>query len=104
MYDSYIQCVVICCNIIEIILTNYSIGCSQDDPNAQERFVKVTRAYEVLKDEAKRKQYDLYGDEEDPKVRTSYKSYDYYAFHFGLYDDDPNVITLSGSDFGNIFQ
>uniref|UniRef100_A0A0A9WTW6 DnaJ homolog subfamily C member 10 n=1 Tax=Lygus hesperus TaxID=30085 RepID=A0A0A9WTW6_LYGHE len=72
---------------------------NQDDPNAQERFVKVTRAYEVLKDEAKRKQYDLYGDEDGPKVRTSYKSYDYYAHHFGLYDDDPNVVTLSGSDF-----
>ncbi|XP_014248269.1 dnaJ homolog subfamily C member 10-like [Cimex lectularius] len=74
---------------------------NSDDKNAQEKFLKITRAYEVLKDEAKRKHYDLHGDDV-PYTHTKYQSYYYYEHQFGLYDDDPHVITLSGiSDFEN---
>ncbi|KAK9502734.1 hypothetical protein O3M35_011444 [Rhynocoris fuscipes] len=73
---------------------------NKDDTEAQEKFIKVNRAYEVLKDESKRKHYDLYGDDEDTTKSsgTSYRSYAYYQ-SFGLYDDDPFVVTLSHSDF-----
>ena len=35
----------------------------QDDPKAQEKFIELNRAYEVLKDQDLRKKYDLYGEE-----------------------------------------
>lgn len=35
----------------------------QDDPDAHEKFVRLNRAYEVLKDEDLRKKYDMYGEE-----------------------------------------
>ena len=34
---------------------------SEDD--AQEKFLKITRAYEILKDEENRKKYDLFGED-----------------------------------------
>lgn len=34
-----------------------------DDPKAHEKFLKITRAYEVLKDDQLRKKYDLHGEE-----------------------------------------
>lgn len=36
---------------------------NRDDPETEERFKEITRAYEVLSDPAKRERYDLYGDE-----------------------------------------
>lgn len=35
------------------------------DPDAEKKFVKIAIAYEVLSDRDKRKQYDLYGDENE---------------------------------------
>ena len=46
---------------------------SEDD--AQEKFLKITRAYEILKDDETRKKYDLFGEDgldgsnSKPKVR-----------------------------------
>ncbi|XP_018587901.1 dnaJ homolog subfamily B member 11 [Scleropages formosus] len=36
---------------------------NKDDPEAQDRFADLGAAYEVLSDEEKRKQYDMYGEE-----------------------------------------
>ncbi|KAK7493932.1 hypothetical protein BaRGS_00014814 [Batillaria attramentaria] len=33
------------------------------DPDAEKKFVKIAKAYEVLSDKEKRKQYDMYGDD-----------------------------------------
>lgn len=74
---------------------------NMDDPNAHEVFVKLTRAYEVLKDPQLRKHYDVHGEEQtDSSWKNSqYHSYTYYRDHFGIYDDDPEIITLSSTDF-----
>ncbi|XP_076340321.1 dnaJ homolog subfamily C member 10-like [Tachypleus tridentatus] len=77
---------------------------NKDDPSAEEKFVQLNKAYEVLKDEETRKKYDLYGEEglKDDfghGWRGNYHSWNYYYESFGIYDDDPTIITLSKSDF-----
>lgn len=75
---------------------------NQEDENAHEKFIKLTRAYEVLKDEDLRKSYDLHGEDGLPgsnKQKTKYHSYTYYRDNFGIYDDDKEIITLSKADF-----
>lgn len=72
-----------------------------NDPDAHEKFMKITNIYEVLKDEELRKKYDRYGEEglkEDFKGGR-YESYNFYKDEFGIYDDDPEVTTLDQSDF-----
>lgn len=73
-----------------------------NDPGAHERFIQITRAYEVLKDEQLRKKYDLHGEDglkNDFKGGQKYQSWQYYHENFGIYDNDPEIITLSSSDF-----
>lgn len=71
-----------------------------DDPKAHENFLKFTRAYEVLKEPETRKHYDLYGDTgSDLNDEKHYHSYSYYKNDFGIYDDDPIIVTLSRSDY-----
>ncbi|XP_047492349.1 dnaJ homolog subfamily C member 10-like [Penaeus chinensis] len=73
-----------------------------DDPDAHEKFVRLNRAYEVLKDEDLRKKYDMYGEEGLDENRSSgnqYHSWSYYHDNFGIYDDDPEVVTLNKADF-----
>lgn len=75
---------------------------NRDDPDAHDKFLKINRAYEVLKDEDLRKKYDLHGEEglkENGPSGRGYQSWNYYNQDFGIYDDDPEVITLSKSDF-----
>lgn len=72
------------------------------DPEAHEKFLRITRAYEVLKDEDLRKKYDLHGEaglSEDHGRGGHYESWQWYQQNFGIYDDDPEIITLSKSDF-----
>lgn len=73
-----------------------------EDPKAHDNFLKITRAYEVLKDEDLRKKYDMHGEEglkEDFHGGGQYESWHFYNEEFGIYDDDQEIITLSRSDF-----
>ncbi|XP_020663430.3 dnaJ homolog subfamily C member 10 isoform X1 [Pogona vitticeps] len=74
---------------------------NQNDPDAHENFLKINRAYEVLKDEDLRKKYDKYGEKglEDHQEGGRYESWNYYRYDFGIYDDDPEIITLDRREF-----
>ncbi|XP_038607283.1 dnaJ homolog subfamily C member 10 [Tachyglossus aculeatus] len=74
---------------------------NQNDPNAHENFLKINRAYEVLKDEDLRKKYDKYGEKglEDNQQGGQYESWNFYRYDFGIYDDDPEIITLDRGEF-----
>ncbi|CAG9854722.1 unnamed protein product [Phyllotreta striolata] len=73
---------------------------NKEDKSADENFIKLTRAYEVLKDPESRKMYDIHGEQVDSnKFRKQYHSYTYYRDQFGIYDDDPIIVTLSKNDY-----
>jgi curved DNA-binding protein CbpA len=75
---------------------------NQDDPKANEEFIRINRAYEILKDDDLRKKYDTYGEEglkDNQNNGHQYQSWNFYKQNFGIYDDDPEVITLTRSDF-----
>lgn len=58
----------------------------QGNPSAHEKFLKVNRAYEVLKDEDLRKKYDKYGEkglDEQQQQGGRYESWNYYRYDFG---------------------
>lgn len=45
----------------------------------------------------------MYGEEKvGSRQSGQYHSYTYYRDHFGIYDDDPEIITLSKADFGKL--
>jgi len=71
------------------------------DPKAHDKFVRINNMYEVLKDEETREKYDKYGEEglKEGFRGGKYESYNYYRDEFGIYDDDPEVVTLDGGDF-----
>ncbi|XP_041117715.1 dnaJ homolog subfamily C member 10-like [Polyodon spathula] len=72
-----------------------------NDQEAHDRFLKINRAYEVLKDEDLRKKYDKYGEKglEDNHEGGRYESWNFYRYDFGIYDDDLEIITLDRGDF-----
>ncbi|KAJ8970385.1 hypothetical protein NQ314_001253, partial [Rhamnusium bicolor] len=72
---------------------------NKDDKNADANFIKLARAYEVLKDPHTRKHYDLNGDSPESTQKQQYHSYTYYRDQFGIYDDDPIIVTLSRNDY-----
>jgi len=57
----------------------------QEDPKAHEKFLKINRAYEVLKDEELRKKYDQYGEKglADDFRGNKYESWNFYQQNFG---------------------
>lgn len=71
----------------------------QDDKEADAKFIKLAQAYEILKDPETRKRYDLDGYTGIKGGRPQYHSYTYYTNEFGLYDDDPIIVTLSKADY-----
>ncbi|WKX89141.1 hypothetical protein Q1695_008638 [Nippostrongylus brasiliensis] len=75
---------------------------NKDNPNAHAEFVKINRAYEVLKDEEMRKKYDQYGEkglEDGFQAGNNYQSWQFYNENFGIYDDDAEIVTLNRADF-----
>ncbi|VDO77075.1 unnamed protein product [Haemonchus placei] len=59
---------------------------NKDNPNAHAEFVKINKAYEVLKDEDLRKRYDQYGEkglEEGFQGGNNYQSWQFYNENFG---------------------
>ncbi|XP_075465010.1 dnaJ homolog subfamily C member 10 [Ascaphus truei] len=74
---------------------------NQNDPEAHEKFLKINRAYEVLKDEDLRKKYDKYGEKglEDQQQGGRYESWNFYRYDFGIYDDDIEIVTLDRGEF-----
>ncbi|XP_046422638.1 dnaJ homolog subfamily C member 10-like isoform X1 [Neodiprion fabricii] len=72
-----------------------------NDPEAHNKFVKLTTAYEILKDSETRKKYDIYGEEglSNGYKAKQYQSWSYYQNQFGIYDDDPQVETLNRHDY-----
>lgn len=64
------------------------ISSQQEDPQAHEKFVKINRAYEVLKDDELRKKYDRFGEEglkEDGQGQWNrYQSWQFYKTEFGM--------------------
>ncbi|XP_059482884.1 dnaJ homolog subfamily C member 10-like [Neocloeon triangulifer] len=72
---------------------------NKDDKDAHDKFVKIARAYETLKDPDLRKHYDLYGEDNQNKNHQSYQSWSYYRDNFGIYDDDPEIVTLTRAEF-----
>lgn len=74
-----------------------------EDPDAQEKFLKLRKAYDVLKDQKTRQQYDLYGEKglnEGAQNNHENHNWHFYQNQFGIYDDDPEIITFTASDFG----
>ncbi|CAM1305631.1 DNAJC10 (predicted) [Pycnogonum litorale] len=73
------------------------------DKDAHENFIRINRAYEVLKDEDLRKKYDMFGedglDENKQRWGSNFHSWKYYKEDFGIYDDDAEIVTLGHSDF-----
>jgi len=63
------------------------LGLYQNDDEAHDRFLRINRAYEVLKDDNLRKKYDMYGEEglkEDGPSGRGYKSWNFYYQDFGM--------------------
>ncbi|KAK9881021.1 hypothetical protein WA026_014364 [Henosepilachna vigintioctopunctata] len=87
-------------NVVSIFSIAFIPIIAVDDPAAHEKFLKITRAYEILKQPETRKHYDVHGDTgSDLNANNHYQSYSYYRDEFGIYDDDPIIITLSASDY-----
>lgn len=56
------------------------------DEGAQEKFMEITKAYEILSDDEKRKKYDMYGDEESNGNQGGAGSHNFHDF-FKHFDD-----------------
>ncbi|XP_072939308.1 dnaJ homolog subfamily C member 10-like isoform X2 [Epargyreus clarus] len=67
----------------------------------QEKFLRITEAYETLRDTYQRYNYDQQGSQSSYTRKYDYRSQrDYNNLYYnGLYHDDPFVDTVSGSNF-----
>ena len=58
----------------------------QEDSQAHEKFLRINRAYEVLKDDELRKKYDMFGEDglkEGGPSGGGYQSWNFYNQDFG---------------------
>ncbi|CAG9534430.1 unnamed protein product [Cercopithifilaria johnstoni] len=61
-----------------------------EKPNSHEKFMAITRAYEVLSDPLKKERYDKFGSFDDPPSSHSYTHHpfdDLFGFGFGGFDN-----------------
>lgn len=66
--------------------TTYRHPDKTDNPKAEEKFVEIKKAYELLADTERRKAYDLHGiTNEDANVRRTTHDYSQY----GRFNSDP---------------
>ena len=76
-----------------------------NDPKAQDNFIKINRAYEVLKDEELRNIFNNQGEkglkdkENGFGGGRNYQNWNYYYESFGIYDNDEEIVTLTTADF-----
>lgn len=58
---------------------------NKDDPEAHTKFVRINRAYEVLKDADLRKKYDTHGEAglDNSQQGQQYQSWQFYRDNFG---------------------
>ncbi|CAJ0577647.1 unnamed protein product, partial [Mesorhabditis spiculigera] len=80
---------------------------NKDNPEAHAEFLKINRAYEVLKDEELRKKFDQYGEKglaDDFNPNQNFQSWQFYNDNFGIYDDDVEIVTLNRADFNRVVQ
>ncbi|XP_019700630.1 dnaJ homolog subfamily C member 10 isoform X3 [Harpegnathos saltator] len=72
-----------------------------DDPNAHDKFIQLTTAYEVLKEPDSRRKYDIYGKDglDMSNKKQTYHSWSYYQNSFDMYEDDQHVVTLEKHDY-----
>lgn len=70
----------------------------QDDNGAHDKFLKVNRAYEVLKDEELRKKYDEHGEaglKDDFQGGSRYESWKFYQQSFGKLSLQFSILRLA---------
>ncbi|CAJ0963827.1 unnamed protein product, partial [Mesorhabditis belari] len=75
---------------------------NKDNPEAHAEFLKINRAYEVLKDEEMRKKFDQYGEAglaDDFNPNQNFQSWQFYRDNFGIYDEDTEITTLNRVEF-----
>ena len=78
---------------------------NRDDPDSDEKFMKISNIYEVLKDEDSRKRYDLFGEAGlTPKSPGSKRNYEDVMKGFTAYDDCEDCFGLDESDFDSAVQ
>ncbi|KAI6179545.1 DnaJ-like protein subfamily C member 10 [Aphelenchoides besseyi] len=72
-----------------------------NNPNAHADFIRINKAYEVLKDAELRRRYDHGEDLSDDSKHSgqNYQSWSFYNEKFGIYDEDMEIVTLTPSEF-----